>query len=135
MNIVSATVTSGVDGAGSVQLRIGTGAFELSAEIAIAVAASGLDEVAVGIRPEHLRLGEGPIAAEVRAVESLGHERHLVCELAGTDPNPESVEPGALVIIRQSAEDPAPQMSQTVRLVAEARHLHLFDPTSGARLI
>lgn len=134
MNIVTATVTGGADGAGPVQLRIGTGGFELPAEIAAVVAESGLDEVAVGIRPEHLRLGEGPITATVRTVESLGHERHLICELAGTDPNPEDVQPGALVIIRQSAEDPAPQMSETVHLVAEARYLHLFDPDTGARL-
>jgi multiple sugar transport system ATP-binding protein len=131
MNIVNASISPTV---GGLQLEIGTGSFPLPDPVAPLLAETGLVEVAVGIRPEHLRIGDGPITAQVRTVESLGHERHLVCELAGTDPNPDNVEPGDLVILRQQSEQSAPKMSETVQLTAEAHHLHLFDPTSGARI-
>jgi multiple sugar transport system ATP-binding protein len=145
MNIVEAEVRRVDDG---VHLSIGTGAFVLPDELGRVVAAmtvpvtgedaSGqevpLERVAIGIRPEHLRIGDGPINAVVRTVESLGHERHIVCELAGTDPRPDDLVPGDLVIVRQSAEDPAPRMADTIRLGAEARHLHLFEPVGGGRI-
>ncbi len=35
-----------------------------------------------GVRPEHLRLAsEGLLPATVTVVESLGHERHVICRL------------------------------------------------------
>jgi len=133
MNIVNAAVHR--DAGGAVNLQIGTGSFGLPEPFASQLMASGLATVSVGIRPEHLRLGEGPIAAKVRTVESLGHERHLVCELEGTDRHPEDVRPGELVIVRQQSEAPAPRLGDQVRLIAQPEHLHLFDPVSGDRLI
>jgi multiple sugar transport system ATP-binding protein len=131
MNIVEADVQR-VDG--RIHLAIGTGAFELPDDLGAAISAREVERVAIGIRPEHLRVGDGPIGAVVRTVESLGHERHLVCELLGTNETPDDVVPGDLVIVRQSAEDPAPKMGETIHLGAEARHLHLFDPDGGNRI-
>ncbi len=132
MNIVFADAVTHDD---AIRLSIGTGSFDLPAEAAAVVIANGTEQVAVGIRPEHLRLDpDGPIEADVRAVESLGHERHVVCELAGTDPLPDSLVTGALVIARQSSEDPAPRQGDRVRLGAQARHLHLFDAEHGHRI-
>ncbi|MEX2626657.1 MAG: TOBE domain-containing protein, partial [Ilumatobacteraceae bacterium] len=132
MNIVLADA---VAHDGTTRLSIGTGSFTLPEATATAVVANGTERVAVGIRPEHLRLDpDGPIEADVRAVESLGHERHIVCELLGTDPRPDDLVPGDLVIARQSSEDAAPRQGDRIRLGAHERHLHLFDPERGDRL-
>lgn len=130
MNIV----TAAVDRSAGAALRIGTGSFALPEPMAPVVTASGRTEIAVGIRPEHLRIGDGPIEAVVRTVESLGHERHLVCELAGTDRHPGDVRPGDLVIVRQQSEDAAPRVGAGVRLTAAFDDLHLFDTVTGDRV-
>src|SRR5439155_4035948 len=49
--------------------------------------------VVVGVRPEHLVLADTGVPAHVRLVESLGHERHVLCALAG----------GEAVIVRIAA--------------------------------
>ena len=131
MNTVAATVRS--EGTGTA-LRIGTGTVGLPDELARAIHRRELEGVVLGVRPEHLAIGEGPIAATVRIVESLGHERHVVCELAGTHDNPDEILPGELVIIRQSADDPAPRVGDRVGLTARADQVHLFDPASGERI-
>jgi ABC-type sugar transport system ATPase subunit len=80
--------------------------------------------VVVGVRPEHLMIGEGTVHAKVRAVEWLGHERHILCDVG--------VE---TVIVRQPAEGPAPQRGETVPLGSTApEHVHLFDPNTTERL-
>ena len=60
----------------------------------------------------------------VSVVESLGHERHVVCRLADAQ----------LVIVRQDAHEPAPAEGSSTHLVADAHALHVFDPTTGARI-
>ena len=82
-------------------------------------------DVVVGIRPEGLELGtaEDGIPASVTLVESLGHERHLLCRL----------EDGSLVIVRLEAHETAPREGEHVRLTATAAHVHLFDAVTEAR--
>ena len=80
--------------------------------------------VVVGVRPEHLLLGSTGVPAHVRLVESLGHERHLLCALAG----------GEQVIVRMAAATDAPVEGDAVHLSADGRHLHLFDATTGERV-
>jgi ABC-type sugar transport system ATPase subunit len=80
-------------------------------------------EVRVGIRPEHLRFDRDGIPARVRLVESLGHERHLLCMLAT----------GEQVVVRTVASADLPHDGDAVFLSAEARHLHLFDAATGER--
>jgi ABC-type sugar transport system ATPase subunit len=81
-------------------------------------------KVVVGLRPEHLHVGEGSIEATVRAVEWLGHERHLVCDVAGQ-----------VVTVREpSGGDDDEVAGRPVRLDADPEHVHLFDPDSGVHL-
>ncbi|MCU0270252.1 MAG: ATP-binding cassette domain-containing protein [Acidimicrobiales bacterium] len=84
-------------------------------------------KVIVGVRPEHLTLqpGEyGGVDARVMAVEWLGHERHVVCDVAGT-----------LVTLREPSEGTAPDVGAQLRLgVTDPAEIHLFDPQTTERL-
>jgi ABC-type sugar transport system ATPase subunit len=80
-------------------------------------------DVRVGVRPEHLRFEADGLPVHVRLVESLGHERHLLCLLAS----------GEQVVVRTGAGTDLPGEGELVHLGAEARHLHLFDAATGAR--
>ena len=82
------------------------------------VPAGGAD-IVIGVRPEHLTLEpSGPITATVRAVESLGHERLVVCAMGeqqvtvrqagGAEPLPL----GASVTLRADPGAPAPVRSR-----------------------
>ncbi len=82
-------------------------------------------EVLVGVRPEYLRItADGPVGATVTLVEHLGHEVLVACRLAG----------GERVTVRLPAEADAPVAGQEVRLDAELRHRHRFDPTTHQRV-
>src|SRR5947209_9076912 len=80
--------------------------------------------VVVGVRPEHLSFSAEGIPAHVRLVESLGHERHVLCALAG----------GEQAIVRLGSSVDAPGEGDAVHLTAEPRHLHTFDAASGGRV-
>jgi ABC-type sugar transport system ATPase subunit len=93
--------------------------------LAGAVVAQGADEVVVGVRPEHLIVSaDGALRASVTVIESLGHERHVVCRL----------EDGQMVIVRQASDEPAPAEGEVVALTTDPAHLHLFDAASGLRI-
>jgi ABC-type sugar transport system ATPase subunit len=89
----------------------------------------GLDEVAgdrlvIGFRPEAVRVGGGPIAGRVRAVEDLGSEVfvHVLTE--------HEFEPATLV-----AKTPPPfpgQIGDNVSLALSGT-MHVFEP-EGARI-
>ena len=92
---------------------------------AAAVAAAGSTAVVIGVRPEHVRLaGEGALPATVSVIESLGHERHVICRLAD----------GQMVIVRQPSEGPAPAEGEAVHLAVDPGHLHVFDADTTERL-
>jgi multiple sugar transport system ATP-binding protein len=80
-------------------------------------------QVVVGVRPEHLVPSTGALTGTVRAVEWLGSDRHLVCDLDGT-----------MLVVRQPAGGADPAPGSQVDVTAEPAHLHLFDPASGERL-
>jgi multiple sugar transport system ATP-binding protein len=81
-------------------------------------------DVVVGVRPEHLRVGSTGIPATVRAVEWLGHERHLYCDVDGTP-----------VIVRDLEEgEGSIRADDAVSLTAPAAHVHVFDATTTERL-
>jgi multiple sugar transport system ATP-binding protein len=101
------------------------GRVPLPPRIAAAVARRNLDEIVIGVRPEHLVLDSGGIVpATVSVVESLGHERNVACRL----------DDGTLVITRQDMDAPRPAVSEPVHLFAEERHLHVFDAERGDRI-
>jgi ABC-type sugar transport system ATPase subunit len=79
----------------------------------------------IGVRPEHLRIDpSGPIAATVTVIESLGHERHVVCRLADD----------TLVIVRQASDQVAPEPGAAVQLMPAPGTLHEFD-AAGTRVV
>jgi ABC-type sugar transport system ATPase subunit len=127
MNTVTGRVDR-VDGHLAVQLPGAT--VPVPADIATDVESSGVDEVVVGVRPESLTFGDpssegiGGIPATITVVESLGHERHVICRLSDEQ----------LVIVRQDAHEAAPSEGTTTRLVADPAAVHVFDAASGARL-
>ncbi|MEZ5169309.1 MAG: ABC transporter ATP-binding protein [Acidimicrobiia bacterium] len=120
MNTMTGEVVRNGSEAG-VRLRGGT--VPLGAELA--AAAQGADELTIGVRPEHVTISQdGPIEASVVAVESLGHERHIICDVAGPP----------FVIVRQVIDDPAPAEGGRVRLDADPGQIHVFHPDTGARI-
>jgi multiple sugar transport system ATP-binding protein len=117
MNLLAATVNPSTSGSPTVW--IGT------ASVGTAPHNTSAGPVVCGIRPEHLHRGEGPLTAQVVAIESLGHERHLHCAVP-------TVSGPATVILREPMTIAAPAISSEVHLgVSE---IHLFDPTTGIRL-
>ncbi|MGZ4802705.1 MAG: TOBE domain-containing protein [Acidimicrobiia bacterium] len=69
-------------------------------------------------------VSEGVLPATVSVVESLGHERHVICRL----------EDGQMVIVRQQSSEPAPGEGSMVRLAAEPGDLHIFDVDTERRI-
>ena len=112
--------------AGEAKVDLGVGRFPVKAVTGGTGANTVVDgtKVVVGVRPEHLIIdGEGPIEATITAVEWLGHERHIICDVAGTS-----------VIVRQPSEGEAPNTGSRVRLGALPHEVHLFDPDTTERL-
>jgi multiple sugar transport system ATP-binding protein len=109
----------------SLVVEVPGGPIPLDGSLANAVTERNLDEVVVGVRPEDLRFDDADgVPASVTVVESLGHERHVVCRLVD----------GQLVIVRQDAHDTAPAEGARVLLATGAAGLHVFDPRTGERV-
>jgi ABC-type sugar transport system ATPase subunit len=122
MNIIPGRAVSGGDG---VVVQLPGAQVPLPEPFARAVATMGLDHVVIGVRPEHLvPADDGFVPVTVSVVESLGHERNIVCRL----------DDGTLVITRQDIDDPRPAIGETMHLTTAPEHLHVFDATSGARV-
>ena len=118
MNTIPATFVV-QDGEAFVDL--GAGRFPLSAVGGEAVVDG--TKVIVGVRPEHLEIGSGPVEARVVAVEWLGHERHVVCDLAGEK-----------ITIREPSSAEARPAGERVQLTAGPAQVHLFSPDTTERL-
>jgi multiple sugar transport system ATP-binding protein len=85
----------------------------------------GIHEAVIGVRPEHLRIeAEGIVPATVTVIESLGHERHVVCRLVD----------GQMIIVRQTSDVVPPTEGSTVQLTTDPATLHLFDAQTEERL-
>ena len=106
---------------GEAFVDVGAGRFPLAA-VGGEAAVDG-SKVIVGVRPEYLEIGAGPVEATVLAVEWLGHERHVVCDLAGEK-----------VTIREAANAEPRAAGERVRLTAKPEHVHLFSPDTTERL-
>jgi multiple sugar transport system ATP-binding protein len=90
-----------------------------------AVEARGLTDVVLGVRPEDLHFDAAGVDANVTVIESLGHERQVVCRLPDE----------TLVIVRRGAHLPVPDIGEAVHLVADGDALHVFDPETGERVV
>jgi multiple sugar transport system ATP-binding protein len=122
MNTITGDVTR-VDG--TIAVRIPGSVVGLPGPLGAAVAGRGSEHVVLGVRPEDLTLTEGgPIRATVSVIESLGHERHVVCRL----------EDGQLIIVRQPANVSPPVEGSEIGLAVDAARLHVFDAESEERV-
>jgi multiple sugar transport system ATP-binding protein len=117
MNTVPANVA--IDG-GEVWADTGAGVVRLPALASNVVEGA---PVVIGVRPEDIHRGGGPIGATVRAVEWLGPERHILCDVAGT-----------MVTVREPAEKRDPRPGDVLALGCEPANVHVFDAHTTERL-
>jgi multiple sugar transport system ATP-binding protein len=98
----------------------------LPASVRAAASRAGLKEIAVGIRPEHLHLADGPgqLAGEVMLVEELGADALLHVRLP---------EDHNLVVARTEGRKP-PAPGQQVTFGVQPDDIFAFHPVTGARL-
>ncbi|MCK8782296.1 sn-glycerol-3-phosphate ABC transporter ATP-binding protein UgpC [Rhizobium sp. NTR19] len=91
-----------------------------------------------GIRPEYIRLGEGPVSFEVRPtlVESLGSEQYVYFDAGaqGVAEKFRSEEENRKGLIARLQEASHVQVGQPVTLSIDPARLHLFDADSGKAL-
>ena len=113
MNTLDATVTSG-------GVDLGGGVLPLDGSTAGPLAEG--TPVVVGVRPEHVVVDGGPLRATVRAVEWLGHERLLLCDVGGQR-----------LTVRQQSGDAEVGVGAEINLGVNPAHLTVFDPDSGER--
>lgn len=125
MNTIEGRVVRRTDGQAHVHVALPGGEVPLPEVLAKAVEDAGLEEVVVGVRPEHLEFAvDGPVEMTVSVIESLGHERHVICRL----------DDSGLVIVRQEASEPPPVEGVRVGVTTEPEQLHLFDPATEQRV-
>ncbi|WP_425960332.1 ABC transporter ATP-binding protein [Rhizobium nepotum] len=91
--------------------------------------------VIVGLRPEHLVLGDAPVAFGVRPtlVESLGSEKYVYFDAEGARiaDGEEGKSKGLIARVSHTGNLPA---EKAVRLGFDPAQLYLFDAKTGARL-
>ena len=122
MNTITGTVT---EDAGETFLATPGGRIAVPGALGAAVRSASAGEVVLGVRPEHLDLDPtGQIEARVTVIESLGHERHVVCRL----------DDDQMVIVRQASDEARAVEGESVRLRAQPEGIHLFDAATGIRL-
>jgi multiple sugar transport system ATP-binding protein len=113
------------DAPGDLAVDVPGGRLTLSVAAAKAIRDLGLEDVVVGIRPEHARIDpDGPVRATVAVVEVLGHEQHVICRLPD----------GNLLIVRQSSEGPVLDLGTPVRVAIDPGKIHVFDAESEQRV-
>jgi multiple sugar transport system ATP-binding protein len=87
-------------------------------------AAQGHANLIVGVRPEHMSIGEGDLKLQVDLVEDLGSDFYVYGHLAeGAATN---------VIVRADREHPRP--GEAIKIKPDAAQLHLFDAATGLRV-
>ena len=102
-------------------IRVGTATLKPAA--AQLQAAQQHGQLIVGIRPEHLSIGDGELTIKVALVEDLGSDSYVYGSLAD--------DPAATVIVRSGRVHPRP--GEIVKLGVDTAHLHLFDAATGLR--
>jgi multiple sugar transport system ATP-binding protein len=84
-------------------------------------------EIVVGVRPEHLELGDRGVEMEIDVVEELGADAYLYGHITESGRAVDQ-----LVVARADGHNPPPRGSR-VRLHPEPGHLHFFAP-DGRRI-
>jgi multiple sugar transport system ATP-binding protein len=78
--------------------------------------------VTLGVRPEDVTLGAGPLEARVKVVEPAGHETIVLLDI------------GLATLTARIGDEMRIAPGETVRLSLRAQKLHLFDRATGARI-
>lgn len=79
--------------------------------------------VVLGIRPEHFKMSEHGVEAEVRVVEPTGSETHVLARLCNED---------IFVVLRERHRT---SPGDKIRLLPLPGHLHIFDSKTGSRAL
>ena len=79
-------------------------------------------QIAIGVRPYALHVGEGAIRGKVAACQWLGDQTHVAVDVAGR------------TVVSVSHERVALQPGHEVMLGVAAQDLHLFDPETGVAI-
>jgi multiple sugar transport system ATP-binding protein len=87
-------------------------------------AAQDHSRLVVGVRPEHITIGEGDLKLQVDLVEDLGSDSYVYGHLAN--------DAGANVVVRAGREHPRP--GDAIKIKLDAAQLHLFDAGTGQRV-
>jgi multiple sugar transport system ATP-binding protein len=103
---------------------IRVGAITLRPDDALLAAAQGHGRLVVGIRPEHLTVGNGELTMRVGLVEDLDSDSYIYGQLTG--------DPGSDVIVRSGREHPRP--GDVIKVGVDTAHLHVFDAATGLRV-
>ena len=96
---------------------------ELARRIAGGVARDGGTGLLVGVRPEHVQVGSGPLVATVTLTEQLGRD-YLVHMTVG---------PSSIRALVPAAEAATLAAGDEVAFHVDPLHMHLFDAESGRR--
>ena len=95
-------------------------------------------KVIFGIRPEDLALSEGAeftqLTAKVEAVETLGSELILTCELDGKEPKKSVVGSSSQLIARANSRANV-SAGETVKLTVDRNRIHLLDGYTGLSML
>ena len=76
----------------------------------------------LGLRPEHIRIGDGGQPAKVHVIEPMGSETQVVADIGGEN---------VVCLFRERISS---RPGDTINLTADPRQLHLFAADGGARL-
>jgi multiple sugar transport system ATP-binding protein len=116
------TVPVGSNGSAS----FGAAKVALGDAASVEIAARGLQNVVVGLRPEALEIATEGIPAVVEVVEELGADSYVFCrsEVAG----------GEVRLTARSNARHSPQRGDRISLRPVADDAHFFDPATGERL-
>src|SRR6266481_3887244 len=87
-------------------------------------AAQGHSKLIIGVRPEHLTIGDGELTVKVALVEDLGSDSYIYGHLAD--------DASSSVIVRSGRDHP--RHGDTVKVGVDTTHLHIFDAETGLRL-
>jgi multiple sugar transport system ATP-binding protein len=120
MNLIRLPLSEG-------RVRLGDEDLPLPREVVRDASQRGAKEIIVGVRPEHVTVGDGSgqgIAAEVMLVESLGADSYVHASLAGTD---------ATFVARTEGYD-SRQPGTNVRLRVDPQRIYGFDAATEERL-
>ncbi|WP_312794608.1 sn-glycerol-3-phosphate ABC transporter ATP-binding protein UgpC [Tianweitania sp.] len=126
----------GSPGMNFLNAEVQDGTFNLfGRDVALPKSGAHQGPVVVGLRPEHLSLGEGPASFTVRPtlIESLGSEKYVYFDAQGAV-QPQGDEGRSKGLIARVAHSGSLLKGEELRLGFNPEHLYLFHPATGQRL-